>query len=366
MMDAYSFDASAAMDASFEVLREAFHRLFAALGLPVVAVQADSGAIGGQESVEFVLPSPGRRGHHRARPRPTCGYAANLEKAELGPPGATRERPKGRLRRWRSAPPSQDDRRPRGHAGSTPPRRSRPSLPGRPRPGSGARRGRGLRRDQGRPGGERDEAAPGAGHRRPAPGDGRREWAAAGLVAGSASPVGVSGVRTVVDRSVPEAGGLVAGGNRRACTCAMCCTGGTTRPAPWRTSAPPGRATSAPAAGGPHAGEGDRLGHIFKLGVRYSEALGARYLDAEGAPAALVDGLLRNRRRAHPGGRRRGGARRAGHRLAPRPGPLQRAPRGPRLRSARPDPVADALYQELQEAGLSVLLDDRVESAGAG
>ena len=58
------------------------------------------------------------------------------------------------------------------------------------------------------------------------------------------------------------------------------------------------------------------VGNIFKLGTRYSEPLGARYLDEHGRRAAGLDGLLRDR----PGAHRRGGGRavrrRARHLLA--------------------------------------------------
>ena len=69
------------------------------------------------------------------------------------------------------------------------------------------------------------------------------------------------------------------------------------------------------------------IGNIFKLGTRYSEPLGASYLDEHGRRAADLDGLLRDR----PGAdrRRRGRAvrRRARHLLAARARAVRRAPR---------------------------------------
>ncbi len=123
-------------------------------------------------------PLPGRRGHHRALPAPRLRLRRQSGEGRAparpgGDPGSARRGDSGDG--GGQHPRGQDDRRPRGHAGDRPLTDAQGRLlPGRPRTGSGARRGARLRRDQGRPGGERDEAAPGAGHRRPAPGDGRR------------------------------------------------------------------------------------------------------------------------------------------------------------------------------------------------
>src|SRR5947209_5325886 len=56
MKDAYSFDVDAAgLDRAFEAQRAAYKRIFARCGVPVVDVEAYSGAMGGRESVEFVV-----------------------------------------------------------------------------------------------------------------------------------------------------------------------------------------------------------------------------------------------------------------------------------------------------------------------
>ncbi len=68
------------------------------------------------------------------------------------------------------------------------------------------------------------------------------------------------------------------------------------------------------------------IGNIFKLGTRYSEPLGATYLDEGGNRAADRDGQLRDRAGADPGGGNRAGCRRAGHRLAAGAGALAGAP----------------------------------------
>jgi prolyl-tRNA synthetase len=80
MKDSYSFDIDeAGLDSSFEAHRGAYERIFARLGIPAIAVEASSGTMGGNDSVEFMCPS--ESGEDLIATCPQCGYAANLEKA---------------------------------------------------------------------------------------------------------------------------------------------------------------------------------------------------------------------------------------------------------------------------------------------
>ncbi|MGD0376138.1 MAG: proline--tRNA ligase [Streptosporangiaceae bacterium] len=80
MKDSYSFDLDeAGLDVSFEAHREAYIRIFARLGIPAIPVEASSGTMGGSDSVEFVCPS--EAGEDVIARCGNCGYAANLEKA---------------------------------------------------------------------------------------------------------------------------------------------------------------------------------------------------------------------------------------------------------------------------------------------
>jgi prolyl-tRNA synthetase len=80
MKDSYSFDVDeAGLDASFEAHRGAYERIFARLGIPAIAVEASSGNMGGSDSVEFMCPA--EAGEDVVATCPQCGYAANLEKA---------------------------------------------------------------------------------------------------------------------------------------------------------------------------------------------------------------------------------------------------------------------------------------------
>jgi prolyl-tRNA synthetase len=85
MKDAYSFDVDAAgLDKSFEDQRQAYVKIFTRCGLKFVAVEAHSGAMGGSASTEFMVRTDA--GEDDVVACPSCGYAANVERAEsLGP-----------------------------------------------------------------------------------------------------------------------------------------------------------------------------------------------------------------------------------------------------------------------------------------
>ena len=81
MKDAYSMDADAeGLDASYQAMAQAYRNIYRRCGLPAVMVEADSGAIGGRDSHEFILPMP--TGEDTILRCDGCGYAANLEKAQ--------------------------------------------------------------------------------------------------------------------------------------------------------------------------------------------------------------------------------------------------------------------------------------------
>lgn len=85
MKDAYSFDANEeGAEISYQKMFEAYKRIFARCGLRFRPVEADSGTIGGSFSHEFmVMADSGEDGLVFCA---TCSYAANLEKAEVHPP----------------------------------------------------------------------------------------------------------------------------------------------------------------------------------------------------------------------------------------------------------------------------------------
>ncbi|MFM2294975.1 MAG: hypothetical protein RLZZ350_1388 [Verrucomicrobiota bacterium] len=91
MKDAYSFDTTdeGAM-ASYQKMFDAYKRIFARCGLQAFPVEADTGVIGGSHSHEFMIPAA--TGENEVAYCEACGYAANIEKATSGiPKTAARE-----------------------------------------------------------------------------------------------------------------------------------------------------------------------------------------------------------------------------------------------------------------------------------
>ena len=80
MKDAYSFDADEGdQEKSYQAMAQAYRNIYARCGLTTVMVEADSGAIGGKDSHEFIMPASSGEDTFIACPR--CGYSANAEKA---------------------------------------------------------------------------------------------------------------------------------------------------------------------------------------------------------------------------------------------------------------------------------------------
>ena len=85
MKDSYSFDLDeAGLDASFQLHREAYKKIFARCGLESICVDASSGAMGGAGSTEFMIFS--ESGEDLIVTCSECDYAANVEKAEAQVP----------------------------------------------------------------------------------------------------------------------------------------------------------------------------------------------------------------------------------------------------------------------------------------
>jgi prolyl-tRNA synthetase len=85
MKDSYSFDLDeAGLDKSFDTHRGAYERIFARLGIPAFAAEASNGTMGGRDSLEFVCPS--EAGEDLVATCPNCDYAANLERATAALP----------------------------------------------------------------------------------------------------------------------------------------------------------------------------------------------------------------------------------------------------------------------------------------
>jgi len=88
MKDAYSFDASIEqLNQSYDTMYRAYCRIFDRCGLKYLPVEAESGPIGGDASHEFMVLA--ENGEDRVVYCPETGYAANVERAEIGPRNVT-------------------------------------------------------------------------------------------------------------------------------------------------------------------------------------------------------------------------------------------------------------------------------------
>lgn len=83
MKDAYSFSTSVEqLDEAYDAMYAAYCRIFARCGLEYLPVEAESGPIGGDASHEFMCPAG--NGEDEIVRCPKCSYAANLERADTG------------------------------------------------------------------------------------------------------------------------------------------------------------------------------------------------------------------------------------------------------------------------------------------
>jgi prolyl-tRNA synthetase len=99
MKDAYSFDVSdEAAQVCYQKMYDAYARIFARCGLKAFPVEADTGVIGGKYSHEFMVPA--ETGENEVVYCEACGYAANIEKATSAVPKSEIRNPKSEIERF--------------------------------------------------------------------------------------------------------------------------------------------------------------------------------------------------------------------------------------------------------------------------
>jgi prolyl-tRNA synthetase len=280
MKDAYSFDAGwDALDVSYAAAYEAYVRIFARAGVPVVPVAADSGAIGGKESQEFVFLTDD--GEDEILLCPGCGYAANAEKADFSPPPAVPAEP---LPMERIATPGQKTIAELASFLGIEQRQTVKAV---------------FYKADGEPifvaiRGDLDVNEVKLKNALKAqdvdPMD-EQMVKRLGLVAGSASAVGLTGIKVVADPTAVEAPNLVAGANEDGFHLLN-----TNHGRDWKAdlvaSIGLARTDDACATCGTalQVRRGMEMGHVFKLGTLYSESIGVNYLDEAGERHPCVMG----------------------------------------------------------------------------
>jgi prolyl-tRNA synthetase len=354
MKDLYSFHADEAdLDRCYQEMIQAYKNVYSRCGLPAVIVEADSGAIGGKESHEFMLIT--ETGEDEIVYCSNCDYAANIEKArstkpklEAKPPLPVEEISTPNIKtieevaNFVGVPESQtlkavfysaDDEIVfaviRGDLDVNETKLK--NL---------------LKCSELRLATE-------------------TETKAAGLVAGSASPIGIKGIKIVADDSIQLGSNFIAGANKPDTHLKN-----VNYPRDFKTDliadiAIARSGDNCPKCSGKfQSSHGIEVGHVFKLGTFYSEKMGASFLDQNGVSRLIIMGTY-----GIGLGRLLAAAVEQNHDDKGIIWPVAIAPYHVYLcplRLENPDIAATAekLYQDLTNKKVEVLFDDRNDSPG--
>src|SRR5215211_5353409 len=352
MKDAYSLDRDeSGLDQQYRTLYEAYFRIFARCELPTIAVGADVGIMGGSMAHEFMYLTP--IGEDTILICDRCGYTANRQVARFRKPVPEAEE---RRQIEKVATPGADTIETLALSLEIPKSRTAKALfqvamvDGSERFVLAVVRGDMVLNET------KLANAVGASELRPARVE---EIQATGAQPGYGSPIGVDGAIVVVDDAIPVSPNLVAGANEEGFHFLNANYGRDFEADTVADIASADNGSLCPECGDTmRAVRGVEVGNIFKLGTRYSEALGASFLDADGERKPVVMGsygigvgrLLACIAEGH-------------HDEDGLVWPV--APYHVHIVAARAGEVADGLYERLVSAGIEVLYDDRRESLGA-
>ena len=354
MRGAYSFDIDQeGLDISYDKMKDAYRNIFQRCGLPTIAVEADSGAIGGKDSQEFILPT--QAGEDTVLFCSGCDYAANAERAAFS------------LSRG-----PQEEELPL----------EKVETPG-VKTITGVASFLGVSENNTLKAvfywandkvvcvvirGDLDVNETKLSNILHAPNlrlATNEEVLQAGIIAGSASPVGMEGVVIIADFSIQNGHNFVAGANEEGyhyinANYPRDFTADTITDIALAKAG-----YSCPQCGMPlESTRGIEVGHIFKVGTFYSERLGAFCLDDQGKKRPIIMGCY-----GIGVGRLLAAAIEQNHDERGIIFPVPIAPYQVYLLSLNSRDVqvlkqADDLYQSLKKVGLEPLYDDREESAG--
>jgi prolyl-tRNA synthetase len=358
MKDSYSLDADwEGLDRSYELHAQAYRRIFTRCGLRFFVVGASSGAMGGSASQEFMVESPA--GEDTCARCSRCGYAANVEIARSAVEPTARLPESAPLERFATPGVRTIDDLITQHG--IPEERCAKALvyiaDGEPVLV--------LLRGNDELNEAKLQAVLGTAALRPATPEELRQYT--GASAGSIGPIGLpTPMRIIADERLRDANELVSGANadgyhyrhidlRRDCRIDLYADVRTVQPG-----------EPCPECGAAlEVVRAIEVGHIFKLGTKYSEALGARFLDEHGHERPIVMGsygigveriiaaFIEQNHDEH------------GICWIPAIAPYHVHLLA--LGIERSDAVrqhSDELYSSLWAAGVEVLYDDREESAG--
>ncbi len=356
MKDSYTCDLDeAGLDHSYELHYEAYTRIFERLGLHAIPVASDVGMMGGSQAHEFMVLNP--YGEDVLVLCEKCGFAANRQVASVrvSEPPASEPLPLEEV----ATPGTATIADLAAYLGISPEETAKATF-------FADRDGRLIsaivRGDM-----EVNETklanAAKAVDLRPARVE---EIEAAGMVPGYASPIGAHGTFVVVDDLVARSTNLVAGGNH-----AGFHLRNVNVPRDYAADLVTDLASAREGDGCPSCGapvilrNGIEVGNIFKLGTKYTSALGAEYLGEDGARHPIVMGSY-----GIGVGRAMACVVEAHHDEKGLAWPAEVAPYVAHLvtvsgaRDPRVDEVAEQLHELAAASGRELLWDDRDESPG--
>ncbi|HIN05927.1 MAG TPA: proline--tRNA ligase [Dehalococcoidia bacterium] len=353
MKDAYSFNADEeSLDQSYQAMAQAYRNIYRRCDLPVLMAEADSGAIGGKDSHEFILATP--TGEDTVITCPSCSYTANAEKAVAGLAEAPAE----------SAQAMEEV--------STPGIKTIASLA----EFLNITEDKTIKAVFYSADGEvvlvsvrgdlevNEVKLKNALHATDLRLATDEEVKGAGLVAGSASAVGLNGIKRIADTSITNGANFVVGANKPDTHLT-----GANYPRDFEVDVLTDIALAQPGQLCPHCGHaleatrGIEVGHIFKLGTFFSESMGALFLDNEGEQQPIIMGCY-----GIGVGRLLAAAIEQNHDDKGLVFPIPIAPYqihlvGLNLSDEEVAAAADKLYSDLWEQGFETLYDDRTDQA---
>lgn len=357
MKDSYSLDLDAAgLDVAFARHFEAYRRIFSRCGVEALAVEASSGAMGGSESIEFMVRSDA--GEDDVASCEACGYAANVEKAtsslaevedEVGP-----EAPE----KFATPDVHSIEELAAFEAVAAPIRQVKTLV--YLLDGEAALlllRGDHLLSEQ--------KLLDGCGSREARPASEEEIRAAVGAGAGSLGAVGIEALPVYADLALKGRSNLFTGANEDGYHLRGVDLARDTKIGQWLDLRAVSAGEPCPLCDGPlRVDRAIEVGHIFKLGTRYSELLGAEVLDEKSAKRPIVMG-------SYGIGLERAMAAvvECCHDENGIIWPVAVAPYEVVISVVKPKDVKSAeasaaLYEALQAEGIEVLLDDRDERPG--
>jgi prolyl-tRNA synthetase len=354
MKDLYSFDADeAGLDASYQSMRQAYSNIYARLGLPTMIVEADSGAIGGKDSHEFMVIT--ETGEDEVIYCSNCDYAANAEKAQFAKKKSNTEAPLS-LEEI-ATPEAETIEEVAGFVGVP----TNQTLKAVFYFADGEFVFVTIRGDLEVNETKLRNALKCSELRLATEG----EVNEAGIVAGFASPIGVKGVKVVADDSITSGSNLVVGANKSGYHFKNA-----NYPRDFQVDLMIDIALAQSGDSCPRcqsqlsSARGIEVGHVFKLGTFISERFGASFLDNDGTSRPIIMGCY-----GIGLGRLLAAIVEQSHDDKGIIWPLSVAPYQVHLCPLNLDksavlPAAETIYQELQKKGIDVLFDDRNDSPG--